>query len=160
MIFLGVDPGVTGAVCMLNGNSCDVHDLPVLEIQGRLRKSKVIDDRKLHALLSWFVPEGPVIATVEDVFTIPGMQTRASSSDSLVKSCQAIVSVCMILGFTVQKVRPQTWQRMFGLKGADKSVSIETAKRLYPSAPLTLAKHHNRAESVLIAHWARRTATP
>lgn len=35
-----------------------------------------------------------------------------------------------------------------------KHESRECALRLYPTAPVTRVKDHNRAESILIAHWA------
>ena len=37
----------------------------------------------------------------------------------------------------------------------EKGASLVTARTLYPSAPLKLAKHHNRAEALLIAHYGR-----
>jgi hypothetical protein len=55
-------------------------------------------------------------------------------------------------------VTPQRWKRFYGL-GSNKGDCLRVARELYPSAPLTLAKHHNRAESLLIARWAQRTLT-
>lgn len=164
MIHLGVDPGVTGALCMLTPAPdwrCEVRDLPIFTTQGKLRIVKHVDAVKLEKLVREFVPKGmPVTFTIEDVFTIPGMSTTSFSSDSLVESRVTCENVARMLGYTVQRVRPQTWQKFFGLKGGDKKLSIGTVQRLYPNAGVKLAKDHNKAEAVLIAHWARRMAAP
>ncbi len=136
---------------------CQVHDIPTFLVVGPRRNVRHISVPALYALLFAIVPIGfKVVATVEEVFTIPGKGTSVFSSDSLVKSRAVIESTCQILKFEVKNVRPQTWQKFYGLKGGDKAQSIITAKRLYPNVPITLVKHHNRAEALLIAHWARK----
>lgn len=163
VIYLGCDPGVTGAIAMLTPAPdwrCEVLDLPVYETQGRLRKTKHVDAKRLQADLGALVPAGAeVVATIEDVFTIPGKGSSVHSTDSLVESRAIVEAAFRVLGFQVQRVRPQTWQRFYGLKGGDKSLSIGTAQRLYPNAGISLKKHHNKAEAILIAHWARRQAS-
>lgn len=165
MIHLGFDPGTTGAFCMLTPAPdwrCEVRDLPVVLREGKKRTTKHVDAAKLEAVLRELVPSGHrVLATVEDVFTIPGKGSNVHSTDSLVESRSTVEAVCRILGYTVDRVRPQTWQKFYGLSGKRDSTaraSVEAALRLYPHADLRLVKHHNRAEALLIAHHARRMA--
>lgn len=164
MIHIGCDPGVTGAICMLTPSpewGCEVRELPTFQTQGRLRVTKHVDAVKLEHLLRLLVPRSSQITfTIEDVYSFPNSGTNIRSSDSLVESRVTCENVARMLGYTVQRVRPQTWQKFYGLKGGDKKLSIGTVQRLYPNAGVKLAKDHNKAESVLIAHWARRMAAP
>jgi hypothetical protein len=59
-----------------------------------------------------------------------------------------------MLRMPIHPVQPRVWKAHYGLK-SDKAASLTTARALYPSAPLNLAKHHNRAEAVLLAHYGR-----
>ncbi|MGH2928174.1 MAG: hypothetical protein ACRDL8_08225 [Solirubrobacteraceae bacterium] len=55
----------------------------------------------------------------------------------------------------LELVTAATWKRALGL-GPDKHAALHKARLLFPTAELGLAKHHNRAEALLIAHWALR----
>lgn len=61
------------------------------------------------------------------------------------------------LRLPLEFVTPATWKRALGL-GPDKHAALDKGRLLYPMADLTLAKHHGRAEALLIAHWALRRA--
>lgn len=167
LIHVAFDPGTTGAVCMLLPAptwGCDVRDLPVIieekKRKGKIGNAKRVDAAALVKMLREMVPQGhQVLATIEDIMTIPGMNTASFSSDAMVGARVTCENACAMFGWRVQKVRPQKWQAFFGLKGGDKKLSIGTAQRLYPMAPIALAKHHNRSDSLLIAHWARRNAS-
>jgi hypothetical protein len=167
IVHIGIDPGTTGAVCVLTPAPAwgsDVRDLPVIVEpkmrKGKLGKARKVDAAKLVAMLREMVPAGhSVLVTIEDVFTISGLNTSSLSSDAMVAARVTCENACAMLGWKVQKVRPQTWQNFFGLKGADKKLSLGTAQRLYPAVGLKLAKEHNKAEAVLIAHYARRNHT-
>jgi crossover junction endodeoxyribonuclease RuvC len=52
-----------------------------------------------------------------------------------------------------QAVAPREWQKPYGLGKGDKGASRATVLRLYPAAPVTRVKDHNRAEAILIAHY-------
>jgi hypothetical protein len=56
-------------------------------------------------------------------------------------------------GMTI--INPRDWKKIYGL-GTDKDASRATAVRLYPNAPVSRVKDHNRAESILIGHWLVR----
>jgi Holliday junction resolvasome RuvABC endonuclease subunit len=160
VIYLGIDPGTTGGLAMLTSKPewrCEVRDLPTYAVKGKFRTNKHVDPKKLNDLLLALVPKGfQVKVIIEDVFTIPGMNTAIKSSDSLVESRVTCENACRMHGWTVDRVRPQQWQAFYGLKGGDKRLSLGVAQRLYPLADLKLVKDHNKAEAVLIAHWKRR----
>jgi hypothetical protein len=56
---------------------------------------------------------------------------------------------------SLQFVSPQAWKKLFGV-GNDKEAARACCLRLYPDAPVTRVKDHNRAEAILVAHWLRR----
>lgn len=161
MIAIGIDPGMTGAiaaVCQRRG-LLDVADMPTcrngLEKGGSL---KWVDDLELWTLLAeWaskfeFAMEH-VTAYIERPIPMPGQQvwTTASSFDSQ----GALRSVCRLRGYGPTMISPYEWKKFYGL-GKDKGGSLRVSKNLYPSAPITLKKHHGRAEAVLIAHYGLR----
>lgn len=55
-------------------------------------------------------------------------------------------------------ITPQRWKKtlMDGMPKGKES-SIVRAKQLFPGAELTLKKHHNRADALLIAEYLRRS---
>lgn len=160
MIIIGIDPGLTGAVAVLCGRRglLAVRDLPVTgngTASGSMRNW--LDVRSLSELLrglrvDLILSLESVRAVIERPIPMPSLpaQTIASQFDTFgaIRGCVAssIDPDPLVVG-------PREWQKPFGLGKGDKAASRETARRLYPDAPVTLAKHHNRAEAILIAHY-------
>jgi len=160
MLVIGVDPGLTGAISLLCSERglLECEDLPTCgngqETGNMLRW---IDATALQAMLrDWSARHGfaerSVHACIERPIPMPTLpaQTVASQFDTF-GVIRALVGGRVALGgMTI--INPRDWKKLFGL-GTDKDASRATAKRLYPDAPVTRVKDHNRAESVLIAHW-------
>ena len=68
------------------------------------------------------------------------------------KSYGILLGVLAALGISTHIVSPQKWKGFFAL-GREKDQSRELAQRMWPAAPLGLKKHHNRAESLLLAKF-------
>lgn len=60
-----------------------------------------------------------------------------------------------LLGVSWCHVWPQTWMAgtVPAKRGPSAKPGLLVARRLFPSAPLGLKKHHGRADSLLIARW-------
>lgn len=171
MIIVAVDPGLTGACAVLDHNGLRaVFDVPVMPIPGAGQKAMVrnkVDGRALAKALRLHCPAGESIhAVVEGVNVMGGKNNAVQTQGSLLRTLGAIETVLECLGWAPDYANPQTWKRYFGLIDSELSVSqrkakaLECARRLYPGcADLGLAKFHNRAESLLIAHWYRETQT-
>lgn len=161
MIVIGIDPGLTGAVAVMDHNGVRaVADLPVMQVPGSSKDAMVqkkIDAYGLCQLLLKHCPagEGKPMVIIEQVHARSGAGT-VQSQGSLMRSLGAIESVLECLRIPVRYVAPQTWKKRFGLK-SEKAQSLETARRLHPEAAADLkrAKDHNRAEAVLLAHYGR-----
>lgn len=69
-----------------------------------------------------------------------------------------VYGIAMGLGFTCVLVAPNSWKSSLHVT-SDKDSSLNLARSLVPArlAPmLRLAKHHNRAEAVLIGLWGAK----
>jgi len=156
VIYIGIDPGLSGAISFLSERSCVVEDLPTMPLPGNGLITRKIDGRSLAALIRKNVPIGETAeAYLEQVSTMGGKNNAVQTQGSLMRSLGAIETVLECLGYRPTMLAPQKWKRFYGLD-ADKKKALATARGLYASAPLSLVKHHNRAESLLIAHWGLR----
>lgn len=174
-VLLGIDIGLTGAIARLGpGLAPQLADIPTVP-DGEPRpgrgatpyQPRRINGRDLLNLLRELVPPGHVaLAVIEDVKARPmGNAERHFNSfhsqNSLVLSRGAIQAALDIAGIKTEVVLPQTWKKLFGLQGADKKDSLDMARRLFPGLEHSLArvKDHNRAESLLLAHWGQKRLT-
>jgi hypothetical protein len=162
VIVLGIDPGLSGAIAALcqRRGFLDVADLPTcgngLE-NGRV--SRWLDVKGVAEILSdWsrrfeFAREA-VQAVIERPIPMPSQQvwTAASNFD-----CLGVLRASVTLrGHPLMFVTPNEWKRYYRL-GKDKSDATAVARNLYPDAPLSRVKDHNRAEAILIARHFLRT---
>jgi hypothetical protein len=163
MIVLGIDPGLTGAISVLDSQGprlLECADLPVQSngtAGGSMRNW--LDVATLRKLLGEWSQrhafgDHDIAVAIERPIAMPTLpaQTIASQFDTFGALRGLFASP--LWGRNVLFPSP-TWKRGFGLKGGKdaKTESRECALRLYPSAPVTRVKDHNRAESILIAHW-------
>lgn len=162
MIVIGIDPGLTGAVAVMDHNGVRaVFDLPIMPVPGAGPKALVknkIDGYKLCQLLlkHSHAEDGVPRVFLEKVSTMGGANNAVQTQGSLMRSLGAIETVVECLKWPLEQVAPQTWKRLYGL-GSDKAAALNKARELHEeaAADLKLAKHHNRAEAILLAHWGR-----
>ena len=66
------------------------------------------------------------------------------------------IGILAALNIPYTEVHPVTWKsKIMAGMGKEKDASIARAKQLYPTADLSLKKHHGRADALLIAHFGR-----
>ena len=151
MLTIGIDPGLAGAAGVLNadGTFHTLFDLPVI----RDKSLAWIDgDALLSALLA---AKGSDTATVivERVSAMPSQGVASSFTFGL--TVGSILATVQGLRLPLELVTPAAWKRALGL-GPDKHAALHKARLLFPFADLSLAKHHGRAEALLIAHYFLR----
>lgn len=162
MIVIGIDPGLTGAVAVMDHNGVRaVFDLPTMPVPGAGPKALVknkIDGRALCQLLLKHCPasEGKPRVFLEKVSTMGGANNAVQTQGSLMRSLGAIETVVECLKWPLEQVAPQSWKKQFGI-GSDKAKALETARKLHPEAAADLkrVRDHNRAEAILLAHFGR-----
>jgi hypothetical protein len=168
VIVIGIDPGLTGAACAIDTerNRCaGIVDLPTVDLEGGGLVRRRIDGRALTHQLRALIPAGARVRVVlEQVGAMGGQDNAVQTQVSLGRTLGAIECALDILGLKPVMVSPLKWKVMYGIKrhrgekeSAFKARHVDKALALYPEAPITLAKHHNRAEALLMAHWGRST---
>ena len=149
MIYIGIDPGATGAVAMI----CRM-DVTVRPFDDGLDELDAID-----------VSNHGCYAVVERGHAMP--KQGITSAFKFGQSCGRAIGWCEALGFPFVMVYAKDWQRMM-LNGEPrktrperKKASIRVAQRLFPGVDLTLGKgktpKDGASDALLIAEFARRT---
>lgn len=151
---IGIDPGLSGAVALLDGNDKidDLIDMPVMASTGKRQQVNGAELAKIIKL--WQQDSEPITAYVEQVSAMPGQ--GVSSMFSFGKGCGVVEGVMAALGVPVVYVSPGAWKRRAGLIGKPKDMSRTLAQRLYPLAELGRKKDIGRAESILIAKYGAK----
>lgn len=153
-LVIGIDAGLTGALAVIdNGDYAGVEDLPTMAAGERLGSIRTqINAAGLAELLRSRVDDrrDEVMVVLEG---LAGYVNHKAAIFSMGNSFGCVRGVVATLGLPLVIVRPQDWKRHYGLK-RDKEQARRKAIELYPSAPLGLKKHHNRAEAILIARYA------
>lgn len=147
---LGIDPGLTGAVALLDseGQPQLVADLPVI----RDHKLAWIDGAALQSMLLEALRGRPCRAIVERVSSSP--QQGVASAFTFGIGFGSILATLQTLRLPIELITPNQWKKALGLKN-DKRESLNKARLLFPTAELHLAKHDGRAEALLLAHWGQ-----
>ncbi len=155
MLTLGIDPGLCGALALLNpdGTMELLADLPIISDH----KLKWIDGGALQSMLLDAIAGRPCRAVIERVSAMP--RQGVASSFSFGVGFGSILGVLQTLHLPIEFVTPAVWKRAIGVT-SDKKSSLNAARLRFPAADLRLAKHEGRAESLLIATWAQRRAAP
>jgi crossover junction endodeoxyribonuclease RuvC len=150
MLILSIDPGLTGALALLDADGVPelVADLPVICD----RKLAWIDGVALQTLLQNALQGRPCRAIVERVSAMP--RQGVASSFAFGVGFGSILSVLQTLQLPIELVTPAVWKRALGLS-SDKRASLDKARLLFPTAELYLAKHDGQAEALLLAWYAR-----
>ena len=150
MLVMGVDPGLTGALALLDadGQVELVADLPVI----RDRSLAWIDGAALQSTLLDAIRGRPCRAVVERVSAMP--RQGVASSFAFGVGLGSILGVLQTLHLPLELVTAAQWKRALGLS-SDKRASLDKARLLFPTVDLGLAKHDGRAEALLLAHYAQ-----
>ncbi len=141
---VGIDPGLSGAIALLEGENVEGWDMPVS------------DKRISPALLATILRDvKPDLVVIENVASRPGQGVASSFKfGDCAGVCRAVPAV---LGYSVRFVTPASWKRHHGLS-ADKEESRRRALELWPgnAGLFKRKKDEARAEAALIAAFGRK----
>ena len=160
MILAGIDPGVTGALAILDDPGdgrppalLAVHDLPTITDPGGPGRQRV-SAAGLAALLR----AGSIACViVEQVGAAPvqGRRQGAQSMFNFGRGVGIIEGVTQTLGLPLHYVTPQAWKARAGLLRSPKDPARAKALQLYPDAPLHRKADGGRADAILIARYGQ-----
>lgn len=158
-IVLGIDPGITGALATLDGESVYVDDLPIRLKRDVSKVKNEIDPIALKALLLKRLPaDRGAICVMEVLNTFAGGSVQTMASLAATKA--VISTVLELCGVDTLFVSPQAWQKFYGIRKSEssdtKEQSLAHARKLFGSAFCPLKKHHGRSDALLIARYGQR----
>ena len=151
MIYIALDPGLTGAIAAIDDQAQLIlcADLPII----RNGKLALIDANELTSLLMQCRDGRPAQITVERSQAMPGQGVSSTFTTGCVLG--SILAACQRIAVPLHLVNAAVWKRQMALDSS-KAVSLDKARLLFPTAELSRQKDHNRAEACLLAEYARR----
>lgn len=164
MIYIGIDPGFTGAVAMINGAEMSIVDTPTVEFKHGKRTRPEFDEHGMVRVLTQIMPfstrSTDVRVGIEDVGPRP--MEGVVSVGRFMKGYGLWLGIIAALGLQCEKIRPQTWKRdVFGESGMEKDASVARAEQLCATIQFRTLRGKlldGRAEALLIADYVRRHA--
>jgi crossover junction endodeoxyribonuclease RuvC len=157
MIIIGIDPGISGAISILeNKKVLDVYDTPTM-IDGKKNKRQV-NGAQVANIIKERMNDGKEISiVVEHVNAMPGQ--GVTSMFNFGQSFGVIKGICSALSLPIHFVRPTKWKKHFNLINTNKDASRTKVIEVYPeiSSNLSRKKDGNKADAILIARYFNDT---
>jgi crossover junction endodeoxyribonuclease RuvC len=162
-LVLGVDPGLTGALALLDPSKCTdtalygkiigIWDVPTIKNPSKpkpkARTSRRIDAPALSAILACHAKHIS-FAIVEDSQVMTGKEGRVGLFN-YARASGVLEGIIAGLGIHIYPAKPAVWKPYLGLT-ANKKDSLYLARKYYPEAEhFRRVKDHNRAEALLLA---------
>ncbi len=157
MKIFGIDPGVSGAICVLKkGEIIEVYEMPTM-IDGKKNKRQVNGAEVTNILLNELKNETSAKVVVEHVTAMPGQ--GVTSMFNFGQSFGVLKGICAALKLPIYFVRPVKWKKHFNLIKTNKDASRTKVIEIFPyiSSKIPRKKDSNKADSILIAKYFEET---
>ena len=161
MIYVGIDPGLTGAVAVIDADGAvELCDSPWWELKAKKGVQRDYNANGMAEIISGVIARasnrGSIVAGLEKVHSMP--EQGVASSFKFGVGLGIWQGILAAFGIQYQLIPPQRWKKalMDGM-GKEKDASLIVAQRLFPTADLRLRKHHGRADALLLAEFMRRS---
>ena len=153
MKIIGIDPGLSGAIAVLENNKVlNMFDMPVMS-EGKKNKRQ-LNSALLVSLINENIEKGEEITVVvEQVNAMPGQ--GVTSMFNFGQSFGILKGICSAMQLSVYFVRPAKWKKYFNLINSEKDASRTRAIEIFPyySSHLSRKKDSNQADAILIASF-------
>ena len=159
MFIIGIDPGISGAICFLeDGKIIDVIEMPSMA-EGKKNKKQVNGNQLFNEIKSRMIEvnQEEVCVVVEHVTAMPGQ--GVTSMFNFGQSFGVIKGICAAMQLSIFFVRPAKWKKYFDLINTEKDASRTKAIEMFPkiSSYLSKKKDSNKADAILIASFYEKT---
>ena len=159
MLIIGIDPGISGAICFFeDGEVKDIIDMPVMA-DGKKNKRQINGSQTYNEILKRInnYPKQDIIVVIEQVSAMPGQ--GVTSMFNFGQSFGVIKGICSAMQLSIYFVRPAKWKKYFNLLKTEKDASRSKAIEIFPyiSSKLTRKKDSNKADAILIASHFNNT---
>ena len=155
MYIIGIDPGISGAICFLeDGKIIDVIEMPSMA-EGKKNKKQVNGNQLFNEIKSRLTEanQDEACVVVEHVTAMPGQ--GVTSMFNFGQSFGVIKGICSAMQLPIHYVRPTKWKKYFNLINTSKDASRSRAIEIFPkvSDKLKRKKDSNKADAILIASY-------
>ena len=155
MLIIGIDPGITGAICFFeDGELKDVIDMPTMA-SGNKNKKQVNGNQLYNEIKSRLseINQDEACVVVEHVTAMPGQ--GVTSMFNFGQSFGVLKGVCAAMQLPIFFVRPAKWKKYYDLINSQKDSSRVKAIEMFPkfSSMLSRKKDTNKADAMLIANY-------
>ena len=157
MLIFGIDPGLSGAVAVLEENEViDIIDIPVMS-EGKKNKRQLNSAHLSQYIEKNTLDASKTIVVVEQVNAMPGQ--GVTSMFNFGQTFGAIKGISAALKLPIFFVRPSKWKKHFELLKSSKDASRTKAIEMYPSLAdkLSRKKDVNKSDAILIARFYNET---
>lgn len=146
---IGIDPGLSGALVLLDNEPLEWITMPTYQVGKNNRVNGAALSRWIKDLLIYHSFE----AKMELVGAMPGQ--GVTSMFSFGHSCGTVMGVLAALDIPVTLVTPQSWKKAAGLQGTDKDAARSKAINMWPKWDVldTKSKGQAFADAALIARF-------
>ena len=153
MIYIGIDPGLNGAIAFLDTEKghLSIVDMPTLEVKRNNKAKREVSPLGLAQII--MACSNPVGAVLERVGAMPGQ--GVTSVFSFGRSVGVVEGVLAAYHIPITITHPQAWQKAAGVRGG-KDGSRQRAMELFPNYAglFSLKKHDGRADAAIMAWYA------
>ena len=157
MKIIGIDPGLSGAIAILEKNIVkSLFDMPVMP-EGKKNKRQLNSAQLVKIIKDNIKDNEEVNVVVEQVNAMPGQ--GVTSMFNFGQTFGAIKGVCAALNLPIFFVRPSKWKKHFELINSSKDASRTKTIEMYPSLSDQLSKKKdvNKSDAILIARYYNET---
>ena len=153
MKVIGIDPGLSGAIAVLEDKKVlGIFDMPVMA-EGKKNKRQLNSAQLVNVIKSNINLDEDISVVVEQVNAMPGQ--GVTSMFNFGQTFGAIKGVCAALKLPIYFVRPSKWKKHFELINSSKDSSRTKVIEMYPTLSDQLAKKKdvNKSDAILIARY-------
>lgn len=174
-VYVGIDPGATGAIAFVCGSVYAVIDIPVIVLAVTRTKKTTEKERALTGYKTKSVKGSTttfdysgicalfrLLKEVEDRMVV-ALEAVPSSLGPGRRHAEIMLNRAYAMwplflhsqGYVREEIQPSVWKEQLGLT-SDKERSRRKAMALFPKADILRKQDHDRAEALLLAEYVRR----
>ena len=159
MLIIGIDPGISGAICFFkDGQIKEIIDMPVMA-DGKKNKRQINGPQVYNEISSRInkFSKKDITVVIEQVSAMPGQ--GVTSMFNFGQSFGVLKGICSAMQLSMFFIRPVKWKKYFGLIKTEKDASRTKVIEIFPyiSSELSRKKDSNKADAVLIASFFYNT---
>ena len=159
MLIIGIDPGITGAICFFEDRKIiDLIEMPNMAI-GKKNKRQVNGAQVYNEIFERIknYNKKDIKVVIEQVSAMPGQ--GVTSMFNFGQSFGVLKGICSAMQLPMYFVRPAKWKKYYSLINSKKDASRTKVIEIFPyiSTQLSKKKDSNKADAILIASFFYET---